>query len=271
LQPFLDELPPEFLVIGERTMVAASHRGGSVYTDLAQLATPVCAELGAHMSFGICEPHLVSYYAQFNMQPYAMRQFFSEESGYIVPLVTLHDGLEPFGDKPPQCIRDIIDRKSAVVNGEVNGLDTYRAELHTAVARLTDRPSLFSGLTSAEIDSCCARSSLITCAAGDQILRTGGTAQNPFIVMSGMLEARQGDRVIRKLEPGDVFGESGWFGDDLRRADVFAIDDASRILALSIGTLRRLTDTDPELAVKVISACATMLWGRLGDAGLLTG
>ena len=36
LEPFLREVPHEVMLIGERTMVAASHRGGSVYVDLSR-------------------------------------------------------------------------------------------------------------------------------------------------------------------------------------------------------------------------------------------
>src|SRR5438477_9693534 len=146
-------------------MVAVSHRGGSVYSDLALVSRPICDDLGVHLSFGACEPHLVSYYAQFNMRPYAMRQFVSEESGYLVPLVNLHHGVEPFGDDPPPCIARIVRGESSVRNGEVIGIDAYHAELQSALAPHDDARSLFSALTDDEVARVCGHSSLITCAA----------------------------------------------------------------------------------------------------------
>jgi hypothetical protein len=271
LQPFLDELPNEWLVIGERTMVAESHRGGTVWTDLAMLAGPICDDQGAFVSFGACEPHLVSYYAQFNNRPYAMRQFVSEESGYLVPIISFAHGIEPFGDPLPACIQRVVRGESSVRNGEVIGTDAYTHELHHALAPLSSKPSLFSGLDKDDVEHCCVHSSLITCAAGDHLLRVHGTARNPFMVVSGKLEARRDDIVIRELGPGDLFGESGWFGNDDRHADVFAVEEGSRVLALSLGTLRKLGESHPALALSVTANAAKILWSRLRDERHLTG
>jgi Cyclic nucleotide-binding domain len=271
LRPFLEQLSKEWLAIGERTMVAASYRGGSVYTDLAYVGTPLSDRLGVRLSFGVCEPHLVSYYAQFGMRPYAPRQSFSEESGYIVPIVTLMHGAEPFGDEPPPCITSIASGESAVRNGEVIGTDAYLAELHGALAPLSDTRWLFSGLSSDEIERCCVHSSLIACELGDQILRVGGTARNPFIVISGRLQARRDDAVIQEIRAGELFGESGWLGNENRQADVYVVEHGTRILALSLGTLRSLGDTDPTTALKVTMNTASVLQARLRDAGRLTG
>jgi len=270
LQPFLDELPKESLVIGERTMVAASHRGGTVWTDLAMLAGPLCDDLGAYVSFGACEPHLVAYYAQFNNQPYAMRQFVSEESGYLIPLISFAHGVEPFGEPVPACIERVIRGESSVRNGDVIGADAYAAELHDALASLSGQPSLLSGLGKDDVERCCVHSSLITCAAGDQILRRGGAARNPFMLVFGTLEVVT-DRSRFVLRPGELFGESGWLADDNRHADVFATEEGSRVLALSVGTLRKLEHTAPALALKISSNATTMLWSRLRDADRLTG
>jgi CRP-like cAMP-binding protein len=269
LEPFLQEIPHEWLIIGERTMVAASHRGGSVWADLAMLAGPIAEELGAIVSFGACEPHLVPYYAKFNNQPYAMRQFSSEESGYLIPIVSVMH-VERFGDDPPPCIKRILRGESSARNGEVVGLGAYGAELQSALAPLAREPSVLSGLNDDEVVRACVHSSLITCAAGDQILRRGGTARNPFMVISGALDA-SADGYAFRLRPGDLFGESGWLADDDRQADVFVIQDGSRILALSLGTLRKLGDTHPALALKIAANAAGILWARLRDAGRLAG
>jgi hypothetical protein len=271
LQPFLDELPHEWIGIGERTMVAASHRGGTVYADLAARTTPMAEAQGVQISFGACEPHLVSYYAGFGMCPYAMRQFFSEESGYIIPLVNLPYGVEPFGDDPPECIKRIVRGESAVRNGDVIGQAAYSHELANALAPLRGRQSLFRGLTDEGVERCSEHSSLITCAAKDQVLRTGGTARNPFMVVSGRLEARRQDQVITELGPGDLFGESGWFGDQDREADVFVIEDGSQVLALSLGTLRKLHAAAPDTALTLTTNAASMLWARLRQGRNLTG
>src|SRR4029079_7039065 len=96
---------------------------------------------------------------------------------------------EPFGAPLPGCIQRVVRGESSVRNGDVIGSDAYAAELHDALGPLGEKSSLFSGLTKDEVERCCVRSSLMTCADRDQILRRGGTARNPFIVVSGALEA----------------------------------------------------------------------------------
>jgi hypothetical protein len=269
LEPFLREVPHEVMLIGERTMVAASHRGGSVYVDLAYSTTPMVEELGILLSFGASEPHLVSYYAQFGQRPFAARQYFSEESGYIIPTLAIPKGLDAFGDDPPACIRATITGSPTVRNAAADGAEQYVAALQDALGET--RPGLLGGLTDDEIRRVAARGTLITCASGDQILRQGGTARNPFLVVSGRLEVQRGKGDTTTLEAGDLFGESGWLGDTRRQNDVFVVEESSRILALSDGVVRKLPEADPSLAAKVHSNVSSMLWSRLRDADRLAG
>jgi hypothetical protein len=55
---------------------------------------------------------------------------------------------------------------------------------------------VFRGLTDDEIARCTERSTLIACKVRDQILKRGGTARNPFVVVSGRLEARVGVKLL---------------------------------------------------------------------------
>ncbi len=163
MEPFLAELLPETLIVGERTMVAASHRGGSLWFDLATSTTPMIEELGVLLSFGASEPHLVSF------------------------------------------------------------------------------------------------------------LEVGGAGRNPFVVVSGQVESRHDDGSADVLAPGELFGESGWLGDEARGADVFVVDDDTTVLALSERTLRRLPDENPLAAAKLHSNTSRMLWRRLRRAGRVAG
>jgi hypothetical protein len=270
LAPFLREVPHEVMIVGERTMVAASHRGGSVYVDLGYATGPLAEERGVRplLSFGRSEPHLVSYYAQFGQRPFAARQSFSEESGYVIPTVFLIRGIDAFGDDPPQCIRDVIEGSPTVRNATADGADRYAAALREAVG--PDRVGVLAGMTEDDIDRVAERGTLLTCAAGDQILRRGGTARNPFVVISGRLEARLADGAVVPLGSGDLFGESGWLAGERRQADVFVVDDSTRILVLSERVLRALDEADPRLAARLQANVSAMLWARLRDADGLT-
>ena len=265
LEPFLRDIPAEVMIVGERTMVAASHRGGSVYTDLGYRTGPLAAEIGIHplLSFGASEPHLVSYYARFGQRPYAARQSWSEESGYIIPTIFFIEGAEAFGEDRPPCIRDALAGSSSVRNAAADGVEGCAIALREA---LGPEPSgLFAGMSEDDVARVADRGTLIVCSPGDQILRRGGTALNPFVVLSGRLEARRERGARATLEVGDLFGESGWLGDERRQADVFVLDEPSTILALSDRVLRELPETDPLVAAKLHANVAALLWARLDD------
>ena len=271
LEPFLAEISPETMSIGERTMVAASHRGTAVYVDLANTVTPIADELGILLSFGGSEPHLVSYYSQFGQRPYARRQSYSQESGYVVPTLALPKGIEPFGADLPLCVAAALEGSPTVRNAGVDGDERYVAALRQRVASARGAGSLFAGLTDAEVERCAVRGTLLTCAAGDQVLKRDGTARNPFVVLAGRLGARGADGDTTQLGPGDLFGESGWLGDRNREADVWALDEGTEILALSNGGLRDVESTDPALAARLLANVAGQLAARLRRRGLATG
>jgi hypothetical protein len=271
LEPFLRELPHEVMIVGERTMVSASHRGGSVYTELGYSTGPLAAELGIDplLSFGACEPHLISYYAQFGQRPYAARQFWSEESGYIIPTIFLIKGAESFGSEPPACIRDVAGGSPSVCNAAADGDERYADALREAVG--PEPLGVFAGMTEEGIALVAARGTLLACSPGEEILRRGGTALNPFVVLSGRLQARRDSGTSTTLGRGDLFGESGWLGDQHRQVDVFVMDGPSTILALSDRVLRTLTKTDPSVAAQLHANVAALLWTRLHDVDALTG
>lgn len=271
LEPFLRDLPHEVMIVGERTMVAASHRGGSVYTELGYSTGPLAAALGIDplLSFGASEPHLVSYYAQFGQRPYAARQSWSEESGYIIPTIFLIKGAESFGSEPPPCIRDVLGGSPSVRNAAADGDERYANALRDACG--PEPMGLFAGMTEDDIACVAARGTLIACSPGDQILRRGGTALNPFVLLSGQLKARCGSGTGTTLRPGDLFGESGWLGNQDRQADVFVVDVPSTILALSDRILRRLSETDPAVAAQLHANVSALLWSRLHAVDALTG
>ena len=90
------------------------------------------------------------------------------------------------------------------------------------------------------------------------MLKKGNVARNMFVVLDGTLEVRDGDTLLRILSPGDVLGEIAFLLEQPRSADVYAATDA-RILSLSEGTVRKLIESDPDVA-------AHLLAQRLEDA-----
>jgi CRP-like cAMP-binding protein len=267
LAPFLDELPPELLCVGERTMVAASHRGTTLAVDFSnRLEFPVPDE-NLLVVFGACEPHLLSFYAQFEQVPYAPRNINSEESGYLIPLVSFPRGIDALRDKStsvvphelPACVQRISDGRCAVLSSALTPATRFQQRLH----ELATRPLvLFDGLSEDEIRRCLERSNIITCSAGDRVVKQGGTARNLFLVLDGELEARDGAATAGALHAGDLYGETAFLLRQVRSLDVVVTAPRTHILALSERTLHNAIADDAQLASKLMTNIATTVCKR---------
>ena len=283
LNPFLETMPHSALMVGERMMVAQSHRGGSVRDDLGAAAAQVVYETDVQVAFGAAEPHLIASYADRGQRPYAPRNFFSEESGYLVPNFSLPKELAEHGVRRewrsgaafgslPQRVRDLLSGTGTVRSASLTSEDEYWSELRAALAALPiETASLFDGLDGAALRRCTTRSAMIECTVDDQIIKRDGTARNMYLVLSGELEARDRDRRIRSLLPGDVFGESGFLLDRARTADVFVTSASTRILSLSDRSLRTFITQEPDKVISVLTNLIRILSLRLGESGQLTG
>jgi hypothetical protein len=270
LEPFVAELPAPALLVGERTMVAAAARGTTVATDLANGATFPIPDDDICVAFGACEPHLVSYYARLGTYPYAARNINSEESGYLVPLVSFPRGVSALNDLGrghglPECIRQVFGSSCAVLSSAVVGATAYRERLadELEVLRRRGTGSFFEGLTDDEVTACISRSSAIDCVAGDRVLKRGGCARNVFVVLGGRLEARDEDgSVVGTLQPGEAFGETAFLLQQPRTLDVYAVDGEARILSLSERVLRCILHDRPDLATKLLMNLSKILCAR---------
>lgn len=279
LEPFLAELPPEVMVVGERGMVASHLRGSSVYHQLSQVGNDFIQEERIQLVFGECEPHLLSLYLGQGCRPYAKRNINSPEAGYLVPIVTVVEDVEylrrigaPTADtavdygedaRIPECV-DRLVAQGSVMSQRLSGADAYWGEVHRALGALgEERVSALDDLSEEEAERCLGRSNIIECGAGDRVLKKGGVARNMFVVLDGTLEVRDGDTLIRVLSPGDIFGEMAFLLGRPRAADVYAATDGVRVLSLSEATIRRLTESDPSVAARLLLNLSKMLCVRL--------
>ena len=275
LSPFLSEVPPRLMAVGERLMVAPHLRGGAVALQLRKLAREDVEAGGVRLVFGVCEPHLLSMNLSAGARTYAERNINSEEAGYFIPLMFLDgdmDGLAAAigsvdGDgRPclPPSIEAALDRGEGVRSASVMAPGEYWGHVQGALERLGEQElHAFAGLDSAETKECISRSNIIECAPGDRVLKEGGSSQNLFLLLDGTLEVRHQGRLVNVLEPGDVFGEMAFLLALPRQSDVYAATPGVRILSLSDGTLRKLMAEEPALAAKLLFNISRMLCGRL--------
>jgi len=111
-------------------------------------------------------------------------------------------------------------------------------------------------------------------APGDFAVRQGETDRSFFIISRGSFEVRvptdNGPRPARVLEPGDLFGEVGFFDGLPRSADVVALEDGEA-LVLTQAAFQRLRLTHPRLALRFVLDLGRVLGERFRASDALAG
>ncbi|HEY5164435.1 MAG TPA: cyclic nucleotide-binding domain-containing protein, partial [Acidimicrobiia bacterium] len=269
--PFLDELPPGMLGVGERVMVMPKYRGTGLVDELLECRRERAANHDVRIVFSACEPHLLSLYLSQGRKTYADKNINGVEAGYLIPLVSFPQGpdvLEAL-DKElgtiPDCVdRVLSNRGGAVLSPLMTPSGEYPDQIRQTLHEIEDQGvSAFHGFTDDEIERCLTRSNVIECAAGDRVLKKGGVARNIFVVLGGTLEVRDEERVVAVLRTGDVFGEMAFLLERPRVLDTWAATDSVRVLSLSESTLRKMIAEDPVVAAKLLMNLAKMLCVRL--------
>jgi predicted GNAT family N-acyltransferase len=276
LVPFLDELPHEHIAVGERVMVTPTLRGTGLVEELMACRDTTSREHDVRIQFSACEPHLLSLYLGKGRRTYASNNINTPEAGYLIPLVAFPEGPEaltgigartPAGELP-DCVTQIFTSGGgAVMSPLMTGEDDYTLHLRSAMHEIENQEiSVFHGFTDEEVERCLARSNVIECAYGDRVLKKGGVARNIFVVLDGVLEARDGDRVVGVIRTGEVFGEMAFLLERPRTLDVDAASDSVRVLSLSESTLRNMVAEDSDVAAKLLFNVSKMLCVRIVKA-----
>jgi hypothetical protein len=280
LAPFLAELPPEAMVVGERGMVAPHLRGSGLFREMGRETRRFVNDRRIQLIFGACEPHLLSLYLGRGARTYAKRNVNSPEAGYLIPIVTVvedvdylrrigspdAESLQDFGAdaRVPECVGRLITGGGSVMSHRLTEYGSYFGEIQRALSELAEsRFSALDGLTAEEAARWLGKSNIIECSAGDRVLKKGGVARNMFVVLDGTLEVRDGETVVRALGPGEVFGEMAFLLQQPRSMDVYAATDGVRVLSLSERMLRQMIDSDAQAAAKLLLNISKMLCLRL--------
>jgi hypothetical protein len=272
LAPFLEDLPAGLMAVGERSSVLPAYRGTGVLDGMLLQTSALILEHELRLVFGCCEPHLLSLYLGMGQRPYAERNINSPSAGYLIPLVSFlpdAEALRGIGhstrpDQLPASVERVLAHSGAVRSQAQSAGDDYWGEIRRTLDELhAQRISAFDSFTDDEAQRCIARSTIVECAAGDRILKRGGSARNIFVVLEGTFEVRDGERIVGVLSAGDAFGEMAFLLQRPRSFDVDAATDAARILSLSEGALRKMIAEDATVAAKLLLNLSKMLCIRL--------
>ena len=122
--------------------------------------------------------------------------------------------------------------------------------------RLADVP-FFAGLPPARLERAMAAAVVVPMRAGDTIIRQGNEADRFYVIADGEVEVTQAPaeggpaRVLRRLGPGDVFGEIGLLSGVPRTATVTATVDGS-LVALDREPFLDLAGSGPGLTYRLL-------------------
>ena len=280
LAPFLEAVPQDQMVIGERFMVERAYRGTDLIFRLFCSYLQFVNERRIQLIFGDSEPHLLNLYQGLGFRTYSGKNVNSPETGYLIPLVMvpedldymrtikspLCDVLQDFGEaaQMPACVPNLIEGGGAVTSQRLTARDAYWRDIKQALDINARKVQLFDGLSEDQALRCIGKSNLIECRRGDRLIKRGNVAQNMFVVVSGTLEVRddEGD-VVSWAGAGDIVGEMAFFLKSPRSMDVYAATDDVRVLSLSESVIKTMIEEDSTLAATLLLNVSKMLCYKL--------
>ena len=137
-------------------------------------------------------------------------------------------------------------------------------------ATLLASTELFAGLTPEQLDEIVSHTTEHALRRGDVIFQEGAEPDAMYVVERGRVAIANKsidgrESVVALMEPGDLFGEMGLFGDNGRSAEARALEP-SVIVALPYAPVHALYDAQPQLLWSVVGLLAGRL--RTVDAAL---
>ena len=112
--------------------------------------------------------------------------------------------------------------------------------------------SLFSGLSVKELAAIAASAAERDVAPGDVLTEQGAPGDEFFIVQTGEIEIRQDGRELRRLGPGEYFGEIALVFGGTRTATAVA-STPSHLFVLSKDAFDRMIKSQPRIEDKILT------------------
>ena len=123
---------------------------------------------------------------------------------------------------------------------------------------LVKRIPLFSECTKAELIEVAINADEREAPEGDRLTEEGRRGREFFILVEGAVAVRRGGRKLAELGPGDWFGEIAILTYKPRTATGTATSPV-RLLVISDRAFRRVVETTPRIALKVLRSVAERL------------
>ena len=250
LQNFRQAIDDDQMLILTRFMVKPEYRGTSIAHQMICQVAELCVEEDIEVSFCDCQPHLVRYYQRIGFRSYECPVYNDPEFGIMIPLTFINGDLDYLKSirSPLKTFFEHRASNAPIVQHCINAigspsvknitdlLDTDRSDL---LDKLSNDVPLFDGLDHQEVDAIINPGHLLDLVSGDRLIRKGQPAQTMFVLLSGSLEMRDGDKVLGRLYPGAIVGELSLLLSDRRTVDVYVGPGNARLISLEEGKLKK--------------------------------
>lgn len=117
---------------------------------------------------------------------------------------------------------------------------------------------LFAGCSKRELTDIAALADELSFAAGASLMREGEAGREFVVIVEGTVKVTRKGRKIAELSAGDFVGEIALVADVPRTATVVATTPL-RMLVISDRAFRRLLQTQPSIAAKVLQSLGERL------------
>lgn len=123
--------------------------------------------------------------------------------------------------------------------------------------RVLGRVPLFAGLSQRDLKRIAARAEEAWYPPGRLVIEEGAPALAFFVILDGQAKVVRGTgkRVLRRLEPGDYFGEMSLVDGSTRSATVIAVTSLDTI-RLKRSAFRDVLRREPEVALRIMEGMA---------------
>lgn len=125
---------------------------------------------------------------------------------------------------------------------------------HDDKATALGRAPLFKDLSRAELVALAKVTEDLEVEEGKVLAREGEIGQEFFVIVDGEVSVSKGGQEIRRLSPGDFFGEIALIWDSPRRTATVTAAAPLRFFVLTRQSFRSLISHQPEIEKKVLEA-----------------
>ena len=279
IQRFLPAIPMGQMIIFSRFMTRPDYRQKGVSFQFLAAMFNFFLENKLQLAFCDCRPHLINSYVRLGFRTYA-QTYNDPIAGLLVPLVMVVEDREHFEQigsplapllenyslqaDTPTRVASLIPQAPPVqsnINARKSG---YWSRVHDTLARReVSNITIFDNLSDEETTQFLAKSHIIKCKLGDKIVSKGSNDRTVFIVLSGVVEIKNGDQVTAVQSKGDVIGEVAFLLRSEHMADVYAVTENVKVLSLSEKTLQDLIESEPTIAARLLLNLSKILSMRL--------